>query len=185
MGQTSISSSGKTVSWFHNQTHAHTLKKKAERRFRLKSSILRRTWLDRCRLCFRLKESDSAQVRGQAQAGSGDTEGEEEAAAASHSQMAFKTCDTTGLRLTLCLFFFFFSFPISSSSGAVWVCSDSRGRGGERHPESASSVKGITRLIFSPPSTGLLCLPFYLNLLFTLRYCIPNIVPGSSSHHRH
>lgn len=29
----------------------------------------------------------------------------------------------------------------SSSSGAVWVCADSRGRGGERHPESTSSVK--------------------------------------------
>lgn len=65
-------------------------------------------------------------------------EEEEEEAVVNHSEMVFLSCST----LTLSFFpSLFFPCIFSTSSGAVWVCADSRGRGGERHPESASSVK--------------------------------------------
>ena len=80
--------------------------------------------------------------------------------AANHSEMLFLSCYTLKLPFPSSSPCICASSTSSSSSGAVWVCADSRGRGGERHPESASSVKAPHPPPSSSPrslSTGFLC----------------------------
>ncbi len=151
-----------------SQTNTHMHTKSWETAW-LKSFILRHTWLDRwrCRVLVRSRVessergSPSPPACGKTHPGCGQRkreEDEEEAAAANHSVMAFLSFCVLKLSFFPSFSPCFFPSSSSSSSGAVWVCADSRGRGGERHPESASSVKAS----HPPPtsrslSTGFLC----------------------------
>lgn len=112
--------------------------------------------------------------------GSGERK-EVEAAGANHSEMAFLSgytpVHTKTFILPFLLSLHFFSSSTSSSSGAVWVCADSRGRGGERHPESASSVKAshpppssrsLSTGFLSPLKTDISLCPSFSSLCFSL-----------------